>query len=57
MANATYAIKCIEKQAIIKEGMENSVISEKRILESISFSHIIGFVKAFADSRYVYFLT
>ena len=57
MGGVTYALKCIEKKDIIKESMESSVVSEKQILEKISFSHIIGFVRAFSDPKYIYLIT
>ena len=49
-----YAVKCLSKEYIKSEELEDSVIQEKKILEKIIFPYIVGFVKAFHDKKYVY---
>lgn len=51
-----YALKQISKSMVKKEGLEGYVEQERRILEKIEFPFIMGFVKAFSDEQYVYFL-
>jgi hypothetical protein len=38
-----YALKCIEKNMIIKNKMENFIVDEKTILESLSFPLIVKY--------------
>ena len=49
-----FAIKCLSKDYIKKEEMEETVIQEKKILEKTIFPYIVGFVKAFHDKKFIY---
>lgn len=51
-----YALKCIEKAGIVNEGMEESVISERKILSMINHPLIVGYYKAYQDSKHIYLL-
>jgi len=51
-----FAVKCLSKKAIKEEGMEQSVIEEKKILQKAIFPYIVGFVKAFHDKQNIFLL-
>lgn len=55
--NALYAIKCINIEAIKKDGIEDCIISERKILSKVMFPSILGFRQAYKDSRFIYFMT
>ncbi|CAG9859173.1 unnamed protein product [Phyllotreta striolata] len=51
-----YAMKCIEKQKIIKTKQVEHTLYEKRIMESIGFPFIISLKYCFKDNSYIYFV-
>ena len=57
LRGAKFAVKCLEKASVVKDNMQNCVIYEKRILESISFPYIVGYVNTFADEKNIYIVT
>ena len=51
-----FALKSINKSDIIKEGMEESVLSEREILKNIHHPLIVGYYKSFEDQKSIYLL-
>ncbi|KAM3140827.1 hypothetical protein pb186bvf_007054 [Paramecium bursaria] len=51
-----YAIKCIVKNQIVEQHLENHLVMEKKVLESVQFPLIMKFFKSLRDENNIYFL-
>jgi len=55
--NRMYALKCVSKQQVVKQGQERSMSIEREINAQCYHPCIMQFIKTFQDSKNVYFLT
>mmetsp|Transcript_4720 Transcript_4720/g.17838 ORF Transcript_4720/g.17838 Transcript_4720/m.17838 type:complete len:962 (+) Transcript_4720:82-2967(+) len=55
--NRLYALKCVSKKQVVKQGQQKSIVVERDINAQCYHPCIMQFIKTFQDSKYVYFLT
>mmetsp|Transcript_49647 Transcript_49647/g.118207 ORF Transcript_49647/g.118207 Transcript_49647/m.118207 type:complete len:963 (-) Transcript_49647:64-2952(-) len=53
----TYALKCVSKKQVIKQGQQKSIVIERDINAQCYHPCIMQFIKTFQDDSDVYFLT
>ena len=52
----TYALKILSKSSIVESGLQDHVLTEKRIMEELNHPFILSFHCAMQDDKYIYFL-
>mmetsp|Transcript_16481 Transcript_16481/g.38628 ORF Transcript_16481/g.38628 Transcript_16481/m.38628 type:complete len:911 (-) Transcript_16481:136-2868(-) len=56
-ASRTYALKCVSKSQVVRQGQQKSISIEREINAQCYHPCIMQFIKTFQDSKTVYFLT
>jgi cGMP-dependent protein kinase len=52
----TYALKMLAKSSILENGLQDHVMTEKRIMEQLHHPFILNFYRAMQDDKHIYFL-
>ncbi len=52
----TYALKVLAKSSIVENGLQDHVMTEKKIMEELKHPFVLNFHCAMQDSKYIYFL-
>jgi len=56
-ARKVYALKCVSKKQVVRQGQQKSISIEREINAQCYHPCIMQFIKTFQDSKTVYFLT
>ena len=51
-----YALKCVEKNQVIKHQMEKFLVGEKEVLDMVDHPLIVKLFETYKDSHFIYFL-
>jgi len=51
-----YALKCVRKEGIVREGQQSAIVMERNILAEVDHPFIIKYVRSFASATQLYFL-
>ena len=52
----TYALKVLSKSSIVENGLQDHVLTEKKIMEELNHPFILDFHCAMQDDKHIYFL-
>lgn len=52
----TYALKMLSKSSIVDNGLQDHVLTEKKIMEEVSHPFILEYFGAMQDDKHIYFL-
>jgi cGMP-dependent protein kinase len=52
----TYALKILPKSSIVESGLQDHVMTEKKIMEELNHPFILDFYGAMQDDKHIYFL-
>ena len=52
----TYALKVLSKTSIVESGLQDHVMTEKKIMEELKHPFVLDFHCAMQDDKYIYFL-
>ena len=55
-ASKTYALKVLTKNSIVENGLQEHVMTEKKIMEQLNHPFILNFYGAMQDDKHIYFL-
>lgn len=55
-SSKTYALKILSKYSIVESGLQEHVLTEKRIMEELNHPFILNFHCAMQDNKNIYFL-
>jgi serine/threonine protein kinase len=55
-ASKTYALKVLTKSSIVENGLQEHVMTEKKIMEQLNHPFILNFYGAMQDDKHIYFL-
>jgi serine/threonine protein kinase len=55
-SSKTYALKMLSKTSIVESGLQDHVMTEKKIMEELHHPFILDFYGAMQDDKHIYFL-